>query len=70
MDPEARRLQLESLLDGEVEMLERLEAHVAKLLTHHESRERARALKQAKSSIRRHDKMRRRFERALAVQPK
>jgi len=51
-------------------MLERLEAHVARLLTHQESRDRARALKQAKASIRRHDKMRRRFERALAVQPR
>ena len=62
------RQHLEALLNGEKEILARLEAHQAKLLTHHESKERGRALKQTQSSMRRHDKLRRRFERALAVQ--
>ena len=69
MDPGSRRTHLQTLLEGETDILQRLESHRTKLLGHHESRERGRALKQVASSIRRHGKMRRRLERALAVQP-
>lgn len=62
------RTHLEALLAAEQETLAWLEKHEAKLLSHHESKERSRALRQVKSSMRRHDKMRRRLERALAVQ--
>jgi hypothetical protein len=68
MDPAAMRTHLEALLGAEKETLSRLESHQAKLLTHHDSKERTRALKQVTASLRRHDKMRRRLERALAVQ--
>ena len=62
------RKHLEALLAGENDILARLNAHIDKLSGHHESRERDRAVRQARTSIRRHDRMRRRFERALAVQ--
>ncbi|MHB8633869.1 MAG: hypothetical protein ACYDBQ_07895 [Thermoplasmatota archaeon] len=68
MDPESMRSHLETLLAGERDILERLRAHEAKLLGHHESKERDRAVRQAHTSIRRHDKVRRRLERALSVQ--
>jgi hypothetical protein len=68
MDPEAMNAHLRQLLTEEQELLRRLEEHQKKLLTHHESKERSRALAQAKGSVRRHDKMRRRLERALRVQ--
>jgi hypothetical protein len=68
MDPTDRRHQLQELLLAEKDMIARLEAHAAKLGTHHASKERDRAVKAATSSIRRHDKARRRLERALRVQ--
>jgi hypothetical protein len=68
MDPEAMRAHLEDLLADVDGALAGLEAHQAKLLGHHPTRERGRALAQAKGAIRRHQKLRRRLERALAVQ--
>jgi hypothetical protein len=68
MDPEAMASHLHQLLADEQALLRRLEEHQAKILGHHESKERSRALAQAKGSIRRHDKVRRRLERALRVQ--
>jgi hypothetical protein len=67
MDPGSRVAHLQALLEGEEAMLARLAAHQEKLLGQHDSRERDRALRQAKASIRRHDKMRRRLERAIKV---
>ncbi|MFO1534801.1 MAG: hypothetical protein ABR586_03985 [Thermoplasmatota archaeon] len=68
MDPEAMAAHLHQLLTAEQDLLRRIEEHRMKLLTHQPSRERDRALRQAQSSLRRHDKARRRLERALRVQ--
>lgn len=68
MDPESMRAHLQGLLADVNRALEGLEKHRQKLLSHHETRERNRALTQVKWAIRRHEKLRRRFERALAVQ--
>lgn len=68
MDPDARRAHLQALLSMEEGILAQLDKHVQKISSHHASKERDRALRQAKASIRRHDRMRRRWERALRVQ--
>ena len=67
MDAEARSRHLQDMLADVRSVLDHLRKHQAKVLTHHDSRERAKALTQAKSSIRRHEKLERRIERAIRV---
>lgn len=70
LDGQARTTHLQSLLDGVNDSIRHLEANQAKILTHHESKERGHALAQVKGAMRRMDKARRRLERQIAVAQK
>ncbi len=67
MDPSSRRASLQALLHDINDAIRHLEAHETKLMGHGESRDRAKALSQAKGALRRLDKSRRHVERQLRV---
>lgn len=65
MDQAARIVHLERLLHDHAVMVQRLHDHRTKLLGHHRSRERDRALLHCDKDIRRAGKLQRGLERAL-----
>ena len=65
MDKMRRLDHLLGLLGAQKELLAHLEAHLAKLATHHPSRERDRAVTQTTKALRRADKGVRSLERAV-----
>jgi hypothetical protein len=68
MDRDSQHARLTTLHADLKDILQRLQAHEAKLMTHHPSPERDHALNHAKGSIRRQQKALRRVERALKVE--
>ncbi|HLF16596.1 MAG TPA: hypothetical protein VI796_04095 [Candidatus Thermoplasmatota archaeon] len=65
MDQHARLAHLQELLGENAGVREHLAAHRDRLLAHHASRERDRALLHAKKAMRRAEKMQRSLERAI-----
>ncbi|MFA5944002.1 MAG: hypothetical protein WC876_06005 [Candidatus Thermoplasmatota archaeon] len=65
MDKHARLDHLLDLLGAQKGLLEHLNAHRAKLQSHHDSKERNRAITQTVKGIRRADKVLRSLERAV-----
>lgn len=70
MDQSARIAHLQSLLSEHASLMAHLEANRDKLKSHHESRERDRALLHAEKSLRRAEKLQRRLDRALRNESK
>ena len=70
MDARARWLHLQDLLSSNAGLRDHLNEHAAKLESHHQSRERDRALLQTRKSLRRAEKLHRSLERAIRNEEK